>query len=299
MNIYDNDERMPQAKKDSFLLISNIVLVLAAAIFIYIAFYSYQKRVEAITLSESRFLTTEWRLLQQLKVQTDQKLLEKELEIEELNRRYMKLAEGNASAWELRQFEIRIEQAKAEREEILSHSLAPTSETGPKQTAWLSELLPSGNQSVLTVLYQKQIEALKGRLQESSQYIELLEKKFAASNEKQKELYMNAIAEDLTRIKKLSAALTGTNDAIRSELEDMKHKAEEIDEAAHPRIEDINTRALIRAIVSSASIRAEYPDLLKSLDRYFEVYGLGERLKGRKEAYIDTTKKLEPLVKNQ
>jgi hypothetical protein len=50
-------------------------------------------------------------------------------------------------------------------------------------------------------------------------------------------------------------------------------------------METIQTRALLRAIVSTPLIRSTYPDLLESVDKAFEEYGKHAYTKGEQEAY--------------
>lgn len=287
--MHKNDKEIqPRPKKDIFLIISSLVLVLFTAVFLWLSLFHYQNRAQAISLSENRFLTTEWRLLQELKAQSDQKLLAKEKEIAGLTSRLLILERGNASRWEVRQIEIRLEQAKAEYEEILSQRLETNSEVDPQQKAWIAELLPAGTHSAVTKLLEKQIESLEIKQEESRLYIAELEQELAvliAKHEDVTQEYISTVTEKLSQIKKLSATIEEYSQAAHAAFKHMTQKAEEIDNRARPSIEDLGTRALVRAIINSPAIKTEYPDLLKAFDRYFEVYGLQERLEGQQEVY--------------
>jgi hypothetical protein len=60
-------------------------------------------------------------------------------------------------------------------------------------------------------------------------------------------------------------------------------------------IADLKTRALLRAIVRTPAIRAEYPELLESLDRYLALAGREEYLRGKRAAYDELIGNLEAL----
>ena len=280
-------------KKDLFLIISIITLILISVVFLWLAMSYYQKRIKAISLSENRYLTTEWRLLHELKAQSDQKLLEKDKEIAELNRRYLELARGNASASELKQIEIQLQQAEDEREEILSNQVDATTEIDPEQKEWIGDLLPSENRSAVTILLETQITLLEIKLNENRKYIRELENERTELMTKQEEStgeYIKTLTEKNTRIENLSAEMTGLNKIIDDTLAELEQKArEEID---RPRMEDLNTLALIRALINEQEIRTDYPGLLEQLDRFIEVYGLQERQKGRREAYAKAAETL-------
>ncbi|MBP7495088.1 MAG: hypothetical protein KA771_06305, partial [Spirochaetales bacterium] len=69
-------------------------------------------------------------------------------------------------------------------------------------------------------------------------------------------------------------------------IEQIEKKLKELQEEPSPRMETIQTRALLRAIVSTPLIRSTYPDLLESVDKAFEEYGRYEYRKGEREAYL-------------
>jgi len=283
-----------QPKKDLFLIFSIISLVLFSVLFVLLTLSYYQKRIKAISLSENRYLTTEWRLLHELKAQSDQKLMEKDKEIAELNRRYLELARGNASATELRQIEIQLQQAEEEREEILSNQVDTTAETGQEQDEWIADLLPSENRSAVTILLETQITLLEIKLNENQKYISELENERAellAKQEKNSQEYMKKLTEKLTEIKKQSAEITGLKGILDDTLTDLKRKAQE--KIDRPRMEDLNTLALIRAIINEQEIETDYPGLLEQLDRFMDTYGLQERQKGQRQAYAEAAKALD------
>jgi hypothetical protein len=295
-----SEEPQPRPPKDLFLIFSMLALGLFTAAFLWVALSNYRNRIDAISLSESRFLTMEWRLLRELKEATDQKLLEKEQEIEDLNKRYLRLVKGDAASEDMRQIETRLRQARSEREEILSQRSIKLEEASPRQKSWLAELLPSDNRSILAVLQQKQIESLEAERANSRLRIEMLEKELAALDAKHEASvrdFLKSTAESQDRIHKLSAAIAESKAAARAVFEALKREAPETDGRELPLIEDLNTRAFVRALASSPAIRSEYPNLLKSLDRYFEVYGRQERLKARREAYTSAAAAVEALAR--
>ena len=69
-------------------------------------------------------------------------------------------------------------------------------------------------------------------------------------------------------------------------IEQIEKRLKELQEEPSPSMETIQTRALLRAIVSTPLIRSTYPDLLKSVDKAFEEYGRYEYTKGEREAYL-------------
>src|SRR6056297_67440 len=102
------EEFKPQRNIDIHPIISNLVLLVFAAVFLWFTISAYEARIKAVSMQENRFLTTEWHLLQELKVQTDQQLLEKDQEIAKLRQQYLKLAQSNASSTELQQLKEKL-----------------------------------------------------------------------------------------------------------------------------------------------------------------------------------------------
>lgn len=288
-------------KRDLFPILSNLVLAVLTAGLLVAAVYRYRSRIEEISLSESRYLTTEWRLLQELKAQTDQKLLEKDQEISELNERYLRLIKDNASSSELQQIQARLQQAQSERDEILSRRAEAETVAAavPEQSAWMKELLPSENESAVTKLLQKRIEANEAELERRLMHIAELEKALfdleAASEAARRE---NALtqAESAERLGRLTETLERKISEANAALADLERREQESYGPEHPRIEDLNTWALVRALAGSPEIRTEYPNLLDSLDRYLDTYGSLERTEGRREAYSSAAATVRGLV---
>jgi hypothetical protein len=223
--------------------------------------------MQTISLSENRFIKTEWRLLQDLKAQTDQELLQKDQEIADLNRRYLSLVRGSASAAQIQSIESMLQQAKAQRDAILSRREAVASANPSQQRDWLRTLPPLGNGPVVTKLLQDRVSMLESQLSEGRDQTQDLAGEIVAlkaTQERAQRGYQAVIAalqEGITQEKRKNA------------------------DPQPPSIEELNTRVLVRAIVGSPEIRARYPDLLGSLDDYLREYALQERAAGRQEAY--------------
>jgi hypothetical protein len=297
-------------KKDLLPIVSNLVLVLLIVGVLSVAFYRYRSRMEEISLSENRYLTTEWRLLQELKEQTDEKLQEKDQEIAELNDRYLRLLRQNASPSAIRQVETRLQQAKVERAEIATRqaeAAAQQAESAPEapqsaaqDRAWLRDLLPSENQSALTRLLQNRLETSEAERESQRRRIEELENSLieldaaAAAIERSRAL---ETAERQETVRALSSALEGLESAAIAAAADLEEKALGGEVAEHPRMEDLSSLALVRALASSPEIRSEYPQLLDSLDRYLEIYGRLERREGRREAYTAAAATVRGLIR--
>lgn len=273
--------RLKYPQKDFFLIVSNVGLLLFTLVFILIANSYYKNIIEDITLNENRFITTEWRLLQELRSQTDQKLLEKEQEIAELNRRYLKLIQGNAPSWELEKINTRLNKAKKERKEILSRQRAEIVDQSKTQKTWFKGLIPPDSEPALISFYKTRIKILKSKLEEAQNNIIKTENIFPIKNgeyEKLRQEYSEFLKE------------------FKSIKEDINNKISNINNAAPPSIENINTRSLVRALLNSQATRAQYPDLLNSFDNYFENFGIQKQIVGQRDAYKDIIKTLDNLM---
>lgn len=294
----EHEELHPQHRRDLFLIVSILGLALFTVAFIAVASSRYRKQVDEITLGESRYLTTEWRLLQELKAQTDELLRNKEIEIAELTERYKKLAQGNAPAWELWQFEARLRQARAEREAILDRQKKETDEQDIAERTISVENMPNRSQSVLTVLYKKRIKALELENREAQRHILALERELSSLGLKQEDvtlIYMKTVSDKSAEIRQLSDALKAFDAALGVAIEEMRRKSGDAQGDIKPGAEEITTLALIRAIATSPSVRARYPELLASLDRYFELYAEKARTEGEQKAYADAAETVESV----
>lgn len=246
-----------QPKRDTFLITSTVLLVLFTAAFLGVAFLAYRNRVQSVTLRESRFVRTEWHLLADLKAQTDQELLEKDQEIADLNQRYLSLLHHSGNQAALQQVESMIQQAKAQRAAIVARRDAADAGNSSDPKAWVDKLLPSANASgVSQLLLQSQVAALEAQLSKSREQTQTL----------------------AAEVRRLSSAQV----TLKRELALEEQKAAKSPPAS---IEELDTRALVRAIIGSPQIRSVYPDLLSSLDTYLTEYALQERAKGQEEAY--------------
>lgn len=244
-------------KRDTFLIMSSIALVLFTAGFLGVALSVYRNRVQSITLRESRFVRTEWHLLADLKAQTDQELLEKDQEIADLNQRYASLLRHSGSQGQLQQIQTMLRQAKAQRQAILTRRNAAEATNPSDERSWIAKLLPSANASAVSQLVlQSRVAALEAQLSKSR------------AQDK-------ALAAELKRLNNGQAALQQA----------IAQNRRETVSSPGPSIAELDTRALVSAIIGSPQVRSVYPDLLASLDGYLATYALQERAKGRQRAY--------------
>ena len=248
----------------------------------------YRMRMAAVALAENRFITTEWSLLQELKVQTDARLLEKDQEIADLRRRHLGLTQKNASTSELREIETRLLQADREREDILSPNKASTAAADSSTQALRAGLTPLVDPSRLPALLSAQIKTLQAQLEERRLYARVLEEQLmesAAGTRPAERADKEMLTENQRKIQALSVELAAVKKDIETARATLARKNKESSAADGPGIEDLNTWTLLRALASSPEVRSEHPDLLRSMDRYLELYGRQERLKGNFEAY--------------
>lgn len=286
-------------RRDYVLWISSPALIVFTAAFVWGAFSLYQSRIATISLTEHRFLTTEWRLLQQLKVQTDRQLLQKDQEIADLNRLYLELTQVGASPSRRQEVKNQLDQAEAERKAILSRSFSSIADTGSTQGTALNVQASSAYEPALAALLQNRIEGLQAQLDSRRALIDALDKErliLISTHQQAVQGYADTIREKTAEIQELSATLSRTRAEIQAAVATANRKAREAGSAQPLDIQDLKTRTLVRALVGSPEIRAVYPDLLKSLDRLFDVSALQERLTGQKEAYASLESTLAPLA---
>ena len=103
-----------------FPVIANAALILVAAIVLSAAVVQYRGSVRETTRTETRFVTTEWQLLRELKEETDRLLEEKEREIAVLRRRYLELRGQDGTTSEQELIEAQLREAEGDRDELLS-----------------------------------------------------------------------------------------------------------------------------------------------------------------------------------
>ncbi len=130
-----------------------ILLFLAAAITIgTVAAIRYSERAIEVAAYEGRFITTEWELLTQLKVETDLLLLEKDSEILLMRNRLAQLMTGNGTPNqrldnpEINDLMVSLERAYVERDAIVKRRFAisagTTEDEELERSASNTELLP-------------------------------------------------------------------------------------------------------------------------------------------------------------
>lgn len=260
---------------DAYLLLSNTFIIACASIVLAVAFYIHQRDIGLATLDDNRFITTEWHLLQELKAQTDQLLRDKDSEIARLRANYHDSLSQDLSPSVLHEIETELKRAEEERAAILASRLSARPPTFVPATAGThateSENPTHVAPTPLSVLIAESAAESLATEPQSSQ---------------------SAVRSD-------SASATGERassaEAFQKLTRLLNRKVGEIDAEPPPKIESIRTRSLLRALVSSPSIRAEYPELLDALDRSFEDYGRQEWLKGQKAAYVFTIETIKDL----
>ncbi len=337
------DRLSVRPKKDPFLIVSNVALLLFTAGFLWIVITRFQDRISAISLSESRFLTTEWRLLQELKAQTDQQLAQKDQEIADLNSRYLKLVQAKASSSEVIQIKKQLAQAQAERQAIIAREIAQNSDpanapqkTSPQQATaeqptaplspsqpvpsrqassqqtlagqspqgtaegtLISELLPATGASALVRILQQEVESLRTQLDDSRLQTGELQAEISAADSQYKST-VGRLSDELSKtrsqVESLSSAITKLENEIQNASTAVAQKATEGRPQPSTDLRDLETWALVRAVVSSPAVRAQYPNLLSALDEYFRAYGLQQRSEGRQEAFSTAESILSPIT---
>jgi hypothetical protein len=286
-------------RRDHVLWISNLAVIVFTLAFLWAAFAYYRSRMTAVSVSPPSILTTEWRLLRELKSQTDQELFQKDREIADLYGRYIELIRTNAPSSELQRVSEQLSQAKEERSAILSRAAVPTAGTDSARNESLGLRLSSSNDLALTGLLQKQIAGLQAELDRSRAIIDALDRQrtsLLSTQQQAVQQYDDAASENRDQIRELSAALSKKDGEIRAALAALKQLAREAAPAAPPGMEDLRTQALVRALVGSPQIRATYPDLVKSLDHFLDVYGQQQRREGQQDAYASAESILEPVA---
>lgn len=295
-----SSEHAPAARRprDTFPLVSNLALAVFTGVFLVVSLQVYRTRIETASLSESRFLTTEWRLLRELRAQTDRQLLEKEQEIADLSERYLKLVRANAGTVEVQRIETRLEQARSERDQILARAENPPDRIEPVRSGWADGLLPEEDHGRLTALLKTRIELLEQERAEDLRMIGTLEAELETRTLQRDESdrrAMETAAGSRAEIERLAAEVRRLTDSAAAARETLERNARDDDDTAGPGIEELSVLALVRAIAGSPAVRAEYPDLVPAFDRYLESYGHRERAAGRREAYADAADTLGRL----
>jgi hypothetical protein len=251
--------------------------------------------MEADSLRENRFITLEWNLLKEMKLQTDKQLLEKDNEIAELRQRYKQLEQSNASASKLQEMEIQLKKLEDERAKLI----VETGKTNVQDEALKSIPLNDTKDTVsafdITNLLLIRIDMLEAQLEEQRSSSATLEKELLDLDAS--DAGGQATAEKDTEAKAFKETLAKARADAMSALTELRQKKKKIDNAGSLSIDDLNAWTLLRALASSQAIKADYPDLLRSVESYFDAYGKQKVQDGQREAYAAAIKMIELLVK--
>ncbi|HUX50387.1 MAG TPA: hypothetical protein VMW73_06285 [Spirochaetia bacterium] len=131
--------------------------------------------------------------------------------------------------------------------------------------------------------------------------ISVLEKRLAELTSGYRDLQQgseDALAAEKRKVGELSALIDAAKHDARVGAEQFLARAGELRNQSTIPIGDLETLSLVRAIVSDPRVRAVYPQLLGSFDRYLAEYGAQERLAGTAEAYAAAGKLLGAAAKN-
>jgi len=123
---------------DAALLALDLSLLVGVFLLLWGFDLGLRKQAETATLTDNRFLTTEWRLMRELKAKTDQELRDKDREIDALRLQYLRLKGEGSSAELLADIEAAMARAESERKAILA------SRTNPEVPPPPAAALPAG-----------------------------------------------------------------------------------------------------------------------------------------------------------
>ena len=304
-------------------LVSNLLIFTITAAILAAAFSSHERRIGTSTADASRFVTAEWRLLQQLKEETDRQLAAKEREIATLRRRYLELVEAGAGVDERRQVEDEIRAAEAERDTIIAVRVDRERLLVADKSDTEAASSEAGIRAALDSLSTDTAGSLAAEIEDPPGGIPLEPVAQTADDalfavglasavrqlEEEVALLSSQLDEERARVAELAARL----DAARSEAEDAAgglrstpvfgtealpgESSEEASRVGTERmLELVNARALVRAIVDSPPIRSEYPGLADELDRYVEERGRERQQRARADAYASASEAIESLA---
>lgn len=258
---------MARNSSGAYLVAANLVLYAGVALTLWLFSSTSQSRISGALLRQNAYLTTEWRLLQELKSRTDAQLREKDRQIDDLRRRYSALSSSGGSGSEMAEIEAEIQAVETERRSILSSVSEPAA--AAEKPAVSAEAALSAStisqrdarvdeiEKIVSVLRDR-ITSLESELSSNRLYTVMLEKELETSDTK-------------AGGASLFAALRLKRDSVAAQAAEKRP--------------DLRTRSLVRAVVSSPDVRSQYPELLESLDKYFEALSREERLNGQKDAY--------------
>jgi len=320
--------RKPHGKFDAALLALDLALLAGVVLLLWGVDRGFRRQAEIATLKDNRFLTTEWRLMRELKERTDQELRDKDREIDALRQQYLRLKGSGSSAALLADIEAAMARAESERAAILSAranpEVAPVAASpsvpsasslspGPSQGSGgpadpagaYTEALPGrAPDYALAELLRRRIVGLEEALRRSQAGSAAIERELAALRldaARQAAGGPSASAASATQaaapgpaIPSAQAAPWSDADAVAAILSALEGKRAGLDDPeAVLSLSDLKTRSIMRAIVRSSAIRSQYPDLSASLDRYLELVEKVGYLKGKQEGLAEARQMVE------
>ena len=296
----ERDKISPERSGTTMPVIANVILLVCTAGILWWALTTHREQQRVTAVEESRFITMEWNLLQELKAQTDQQLMDKDREITALRRRYAALQRAGASAAERQQLERELEQAAAERERIMARRF---------------DLVPAAPEPVTDAAGETDTPTAQPAIITPSPLTEVLEDRTTTLREEieARDATIGVLEDDLTELR---ATYTDTISRYERELAELQHGvAATTDRTAPPTIsydeirllteetirasisrdgpdpeqttlELLNTRTLLRAIVNTPEVREEHPELGQELDRYLATIQARSERQGRNDAFL-------------
>jgi len=260
--------RLTSRRKNAALpLVSNLVLIVTTAIILWWSVGYFQQNIAIQAAQESRFLTMEWDLLQELKAQTDQQLMEKDREIAALRNQYLRLVARGGTDEDLSVLAGQLATAEAEREIIVRQRIDIA------QPPMIDQVIRrmDGQQNALTGKLQAELDELRRETFK---------------------LNLN-FRERVKEITDTLAALDGQ----------LKTSSVRSPRAAPPDLEQttmemINTRALLRAFLSSPDIRRDYPTLINDFDLYTATLESRAQKTAQEATLAEASAEIESLAKS-
>ncbi len=249
------------------------------------------KHTNATTLRDNIFLTTEWRLLKELKDRTDRLLYDKDKEIEELRNRYRSLQSQKAAPSLLEAIKDELAKAETERDAILTARLLPGSTAISSANPELVPAVPARlSDSSLTALLRDKIRALEEELAMGRRDAEAILKE---RDGLLRQLESSSAQQSARSLPPESPAQPNADaylELLQGKMDSLAGKEPALS------LSDIRTRTLLRAIVRTPAIQSEYPALSADLDRYFQVYGEAERYKAVRDSYEELIQDAKALL---
>ena len=279
-------------------VVLNVVIVAISALILWSATHYFEEQTRAVSMVESRFVTAEWHLLRELKQETDRRLAAKDREIDLLRLRYRELVRQGASGQDLQLIEDQLRHEQAERDTILAVGLDTSMRLLDPAPP---ELLAAERRDPLPLA--ESVETPRSAL---------MRRLDGTADELARTLLRNTvIEEELILLRQENARLAAQLAQVQAEdvvqtliddLQDLNERlAAEFPPATIPAVEEqvlelVHTRNLMRAVIASPAIRAEYPGLLNEMERYFEVFGTERSLRGRRETYAAASRAIETVA---